>query len=166
MERDTVVVGRVVAPWGVRGEVKVEVMTDFPDRFTGKEEVYVGGTLMTIEGCKWSKGMAIVKLDRIGSVEAAEGFRGQFLEIPRAQVRALSEDEYYQYQIVGLEVWTSGGDFIGRVSGVLPTGSNDVYVVSSADGEILVPAIEDVVRLVDLERGRMEIEPMEGLLRE
>ena len=160
------VVGRVAAPWGLRGEVKVEVMTDFPDRFSAEEEVYVGGSLMTIESCKWLKGMAIVKLDRIDSIEAAEGFRGQFLEIPRAQVRALSEDEYYQYQIVGLEVWTTGGDFIGRVIRVLPTGGNDVYVVSSANGEVLVPAIEEVVTSVDLDRGRMEIEPMEGLLRE
>ncbi|MFW6125854.1 MAG: ribosome maturation factor RimM [Chloroflexota bacterium] len=164
MDADTVVVGRVVAPRGLRGEVKVEVMTDFPDRFAAEEEVYIAGTLRTIRSCRWHRGRVIIKVDGVDSVEAAEELRGRFVEVPVGWVRPLGADEYYGFQIVGMEVWTTGGDFIGRVSNILVTGGNDVYVVASAKGEVLVPAVDEVVRRVDVAGGRIEIEPVEGLL--
>lgn len=166
MGSDRVVVGRVLGPWGVRGEVKVEVMTDFPDRFSPEEEVYIGGSPLAIEGCRWQKGLAIVKLATIDGIESAETIRGQFIEVPGEQLRSLPEDEYYQFQIVGLEVWTSEGEFLGRVSRIIPTGGNDVYLVLYEGREVLVPAIEDVVKSVDLERGRIVIEVIRGLLPE
>ena len=166
MDSDRVAVGRVVAPWGARGEVKVEVMTDFPDRFCPEEEVYIDGSPLTIERCRWHKGRAIVKLATIDSIETAEKIRGQFVEVPREQLRSLSEDEYYQFEIVGLEVWTTEGQFIGRVSRIIPTGSNDVYLVSWEGREVLVPAIEDVVKSVDVSGGRIVIEGIKDLLPE
>jgi 16S rRNA processing protein RimM len=164
MDSDPIVVGRVVAPWGVKGEMKVEVMTDFPDRFSPEEAVYIGGSPVTIERSRWHKGMVILKLAEIDSAEAVERIRGQFMEVPREQVRPLSENEYYQFQVVGLEVWTTDGEFLGRIIRILPTGNNDVYVVLSGDREVLIPAIDDVVKSVDLEQGRIVIEVIEGLL--
>ena len=76
----------------------------------------------------------------------------------------LGEDEYYVYQIVGLDVWTGEGEHLGRVSEVLFTGANDVYVVQGEKGEILIPAVEDVVLEVDLASGRLTVELMEGLI--
>ena len=166
MDSDRVVVGRVVAPWGAKGEVKVEVMTDFPDRFRPEEEVYIDGSPLTIERCRWHKGTAIVKLATIDSIGAAEEVRGQYMEVPGERLRSLPEDEYYQFQIVGLEVWTTEEEFVGRVSRIIPTGSNDVYLVSREGGEVLVPAIEDIVKSVDLEKGRIVIEVIGGLLPE
>ncbi len=166
MDSDRVVVGRVVAPWGAKGEVKVEVMTDFPDRFCPEEEVYIDGSPVTIERCRWHKGLAIVKLATIDSIGAAEEVRGQYMEVPRERLRSLPEDEYYQFQIVGLEVWTTEEEFVGRVSRIIPTGSNDVYLVSREGREVLVPAIEDIVKSVDLEKGRIVIEVIRGLLPE
>jgi len=164
MDSDSIVVGRVVAPWGVKGEMKVEVMTDFPDRFSPEEEVYIDGCPVTIERSRWHKGMVILKLAKIDSVEAVEKIRGQFMEVPQGQVRPLPENEYYQFQVVGLEVWTTDGEFLGRITQILPTGNNDVYVVRSEDREVLVPAIDDVVKSVELEQGRIVIEVIEGLL--
>ncbi len=164
MDSDPIVVGRVVAPWGVKGEMKVEVMTDFPDRFSPEEAVYIDGNPVTIERSRWHKGMVILKLAEIDSAEAVEKIRGQFMEVPREQVRPLSENEYYQFQVVGLEVWTTDGEFLGCVSRILPTGNNDVYVVLSGDREVLIPAIDDVVKSLDLEQGRIVIEVIEGLL--
>lgn len=166
MDSDSIVVGRVVAPWGVKGELKVEVITDFPDRFSPEEQVYIDGSPVTIEMSRWHKGMVILKLANIDSVEAVEKIRGQFMEVPQGQVRSLSENEYYQFQVVGLEVWTTNGEFLGRITQILPTGNNDVYVVRSEDREVLIPAIDDVVKSVELEQGRIVIEVIEGLLQE
>jgi len=99
-------------------------------------------------------------------VEDATELRGQFLEVPQSQIRPLPNGEYYQFQLLGLEVWTTEGELLGRIAHILPTGSNDVYVVPSKHGELLIPAIEDVVISIDLEKGRIVIELIEGLLQE
>ncbi|MDY6917945.1 MAG: ribosome maturation factor RimM [Chloroflexota bacterium] len=166
MKLESVVVGRVVAPWGVKGEMKVEVMTDFPERFSPDEHVYIEGRRVAIEKSRWHKGTVILKLAGIETVEAAEALRGQFLEVPRAQLQALEEGEFYEFQIVGLAVWTTGGRLLGRVERVLRTGNNDVYVVAGEGGEVLIPAIDDVVKSVDLDRRRITVEAKEGLLPE
>ena len=76
----------------------------------------------------------------------------------------LEEDEYYLYQIVGLAAWTEQGEYLGRVREVLNTGANDVYVIRGPKGDILLPAIDDVVREVDLETGRLAVVLPEGLV--
>jgi 16S rRNA processing protein RimM len=164
MDSQFIVVGRVVAHWGARGEIKVEMMTDFPDRFSPQEEVYIDGQPMTIVRSRRHQGRVILKLATIDSVEAAQALRGRFLEVPQSQLRPLPKDEYYQFQLLGLEVWTIEGELLGQIAHILPTGSNDVYIVPSRHGELLIPAIEDVVKSVDLEKGRIVIEVIEGLL--
>lgn len=144
--------------------MKVEVLTDFPDRFEPEGRVYMQGRALTIESCKWHRGRAILKLTTTDSVEDAEKLRGRLLEVPRAELHTLPQDQYYQFQLLGLEVWTTGGELLGRIDRILPTGSNDVYVVPREEGEVLIPAIEDVVKSVDLESGRITIETIEGLL--
>lgn len=166
MDSQFIAVGRVVATWGMRGDIKVEVMTDFPDRFSPQEKVYIKGRAVTIERSRWHRGRVILKLAAIDSVEDAEGLRGRFLEVPQSQLRQLPKGEYYQFQLLGLEVWTTEGELLGQIAHILPTGSNDVYVVPSRHGELLIPAIEDVVKSVDLKRGRIVIEVIAGLLQE
>ena len=163
-DHQLIVVGRVVAPWGVKGEVKVEVMTDFPDRFSPGEEVHIDGCPMRIENSRWHKGRVTLKLDTVDSVEAAEKIRGRWLEIPSSKLRPLPQDQYYQFQLIGLEVWTTEGQHLGRIADILPTGSNDVYLVQGELGELLIPAIEDVVKSVELEKGRIVVELIAGLL--
>jgi len=163
-EHQLIVVGRVVAPWGVKGEVKVEVMTDFPDRFSPGEEVHINGCPMRIEKSRWHKWRAIIKLGTVDSVEAAEKLRGRWLEIPSSKLRPLPQDQYYQFQLIGLEVLTTEGQHLGRIADILPTGSNDVYLVQGELGELLIPAIEDVVKSVELEKGRIVVELIAGLL--
>jgi len=159
-----VAVGRILAPRGVKGEVEVEVLTDFPERFAPDVELYIEGRAVTVEGCRWQRGRAILKLKSIEGVEHSQGLRGQLIEIPQSQLHPLPPDEYYQFQLLGIEVWTAEGEFLGRVAQILPTGSNDVYVVPGTDGEVLIPAIEDVVKSVDLEAGRLTIEVVKGLI--
>jgi 16S rRNA processing protein RimM len=164
MDSQNIAIGRVLAPWGVHGEIKVEVLTDFPQRFSPKRDVCINHKTMTIEGCRWHRGKALLKLAGIDNTGSAEKLRGQLLEIPQSQINPLGENEYYQFQMLGLGVWTTQNDFLGQIDRIISTGSNDVYVVPTADGEVLIPAIEDVVKSIDLDEGRMTIEVIEGLL--
>jgi 16S rRNA processing protein RimM len=82
----------------------------------------------------------------------------------RSQDNPLPEGQYYHHQIIGLQVWTTQGELLGNVTEVLSGKSNDNYIVPGANGEILIPAIEDVVKSIDLDQGRMTIEAIDGLL--
>lgn len=161
---DLITIGRIVGPWGVKGKVKVQLETDFPQRFSPGEQVFVDGTLMAIADVSKHRNRLIVKFSTIDSAQEAASLRGKSIGIPRNQLHPLPEDHYYHFQLIGLEVRTTGGEHLGKIEEILAGESNDIYVVRSKEGEILIPAIADVVRSVDLERGFMEIEPIAGLL--
>ena len=160
------VVGRVVNAWGVRGEVKVEIMTDFPERFGLLQQLYLGDDLRSFELESWRphKGAVLLKLKGCDDRNTAESLRGQEVQIPVEQAMPLTEDEYYEYQIIGLAVHTTDGEDLGQVAEIIYTGSNDVYVVRGQREEILIPALEDVVLKVDLVGGRLVVELPEGLV--
>ncbi|HDN79898.1 MAG: 16S rRNA processing protein RimM [Chloroflexi bacterium] len=159
-------IGRVVAPWGDRGEVKVKVLTDFPERFALLEKVYIGKTArpFQVKGFRFHKGFAILQLEGFHTRSQAEALRGQFIQIPIEEVMPLEEGEYYEFEIIGLEVRTEEGKFLGKVKEIIYTGANDVYVVEGPEGEVLIPAIEDVILDINLAEGRMTVRLMEGLL--
>jgi 16S rRNA processing protein RimM len=154
-----VAVGRIGAPWGVRGDVKVRPLTDFPERFRPGASLWVGGRRYEVRRSRWSGGLVYLGLSDIDSREAAGEMRGALLEVPEGDLTPLPEGQYYRFQIIGLEVYTPQGSCLGRVAEILSTGSNDVYVVRGGPRELLVPALEDVVQEVDLERGRLVVEP-------
>ena len=156
--------GRILAPWGIRGEVKVEVVTDFPERLAPQKVVYLNTRPLEIESCRPHKQHLVVKLATINRVEDAEKLRGQDLTIPRSELYPLPEGQYYTFQLIGLKVVTTEGETLGRITDIMATASNDVYIVEGERGEILIPAIEDVVKSIDLEKGKMVIEAIEGLL--
>lgn len=155
------VIGQAVRPWGVGGALKVQILSEFPQRFLELKEVYVAGELRGVEGARPHQGMVVVKLAGCDTREQAEALRGALLEVAMEDAVSLPEGRYYVHQVVGLEVWTGEGQYLGRVSEVLPTGSNDVYLVRSGRRELAIPAIERVVREVDLEEGRLVVEPLE-----
>ncbi len=159
-----VAVGRVLGPRGLHGEVKVQPLTDLRERLDRGQSVWVKGSRHSIEEAHWQKGHVYLRLSGIDSAEAAAGLRDQLLSLPEGQLESLSEGRYYRFQVVGMRVYDGEGEHLGRIVEVLTTGSNDVYVVHGERGEILVPAIDDVVREVDVDGGRMVVEPMEGML--
>lgn len=163
-DSDYIAIGRITVPWGARGEVKVQIETDFPQRFAPGELVFIDGGPMAIADVSWHRGRPIIKFHNIASAQEARKLRGKSIKIPRSQTRPLPEGHYYHFQLIGLEVRTVSGERLGKIKEIIAGKSNDVYVVPGTKGEILVPAIEDVVKLVDLERGFMEIEPIAGLL--
>ena len=163
-DSDCITIGRIIAPWGTRGKVKVQMETVFPQRFSPGEQVFVDGRPMAIADVSWHRGWPMVKFSNMDGVKDAQQLRGKSIEIRKNQVQPLPEDHYYHYQLIGLEVRATSGERLGKIREIISGQSNDVYVVTGKEGDILIPAIEDAVRSVDLERGFMEIEPIAGLL--
>lgn len=163
-----IAVGKVVGTRGYRGEVRVLPLTDFPERFARMENVYLAknGRLerRAIEKVYTYKKFVIVKFAGVSDMDAAAGLKDTLLMVTREELVPLPEDAYYIFEIIGLEVYTAEGRFLGRVQDVLQTGANDVYVVEGASPRpLLVPALKKVVRAVDLEHGKMIVELPEGL---
>src|SRR6266567_8562479 len=139
-------IGNIVAPFGLRGEVKVFLLSDVPDRFAQLEAVYLAPDYrrVVIEGVRPFKGtMVLLKLRGIDDVTAAEPLRNVGVYIPLEELAQLPPDSYYQHDILGLQVLTLNGREIGPVSDILVTGANDVYVVTGASGrQFLIPAVK------------------------
>jgi len=161
-----VAIGRVGAPWGVSGAVRVLPLTDRRQQLAAGRAVTVGGERRTIVSARWQKGMVQLRLSGIDDRDAASTLRERLLVIAESELDPLPEGQYYRFQLIGLAVVSAEGEELGHVVEVLGTGANDVYVVRGERGEVLVPATDEVVREIDLEAGRMLIEPLPGLLPE
>jgi 16S rRNA processing protein RimM len=195
------IIGQIVAPFGIRGELKVNIVTEFPERVRklkrltltpfrsiapglaptaaldpstvkrdwankGARKGPESATSYQIVSSQIHRGQMVLKLEGVASVEDAELLRGYWVVVPIEEVPALPSGAYYLYQIVGLEVYTTEGTYIGKIADVITSTANDVYVVkgpgvTEPSGELLIPAIKLVVRRIDVEGGRLEIAPLE-----
>ena len=157
-----VCVGRVVGAHGLRGEVRVEPLTDFPERFEAGSVLWLDGAPRRVEASRWRGRSVYLKLDGASSRTEAAALRGKELMAP--EPRPIEEaGRYYRHDVVGLRVEDEAGAALGRVADILVTGANDVYVVRGEQGELLLPAIEDVVREVDVAGGRLVVALLPGL---
>jgi 16S rRNA processing protein RimM len=156
-------VGRVAGTHGLNGELKVVLTTDDPENLLTVEQLLVGEDRIphAIASIRFHKGMALIAFDDIVDVDAAEGLRGSVLRISGAHVRPLAENEYYLYQVAGIEARTETGEVIGTVTDVIETGANNVFVVTPVDGgkELLFPSIPDVVIDLQPAEGYMVVRP-------
>ena len=159
-----VAVGVALTSFGLRGDVKVEPLTDFPERYEPGQRVWFAGRERRIQSSRWQGSHVYVKLTGINSPEAVAELRGQFLEVAESARSALDDDQYYRSDILGLDVETTTGERIGTVADFMATGANDVLVVRGPLGEVLIPMVADVIREVDVAGRRLTIEPLEGLL--
>ena len=167
-EAEWATIGKVVALFGVHGELKVLSLTDIPNRFAELDAVYLGPDHIryALQSARPYKGeMVVLKLAGIEDANTAETLRNFDITIPLNQLAKLPPDSYYQHDILGLHVSTLDGRDVGSIVDIMITGSNDVYIIAAADGrQVLVPAIKEVVKQVDLIRKMMYIEPIRGLL--
>jgi 16S rRNA processing protein RimM len=160
--KTAVSVGRIVSAHGVHGDLKVESLTDFPERFRAGSRLWLEGTPRTVERSRQQGKMLVVKLQDIDSRTQAEALRGKLLMVPQAQAIE-QESVYYLHDIIGLQVVEESGNALGEIVDVLATGSNDVYVVRGRLGEVLLPALDDVIKHVDLHARRILVDVPEGL---
>lgn len=160
-------IGRVERPWGLRGDIKVFPLTDFPERFDPGARVYVRGEERRVQHSRWQKGRVFVALEGVERVEAAEALRGELLEVPAETSAALTAGEYYIDEVEGCAVVSVAGESLGTVREVLQPGANDVYVVARpGQRDLLVPALRDVVVSMDLTLQRITVDLPEGLDRD
>ena len=146
----------------MRGELKVELLTDFPERFQRGARVWLQGEPRRILASRPQGRSVLLMLEGIEDRRAAEAVRGEELLLPRPKALP-GEDVFYQHDIVGLQVETAGGEALGKVESIFSTGANDVFVVRGERGELLLPAIEDVVKEIDLPGRRVVVELLAGL---
>ncbi|MBN1221171.1 MAG: 16S rRNA processing protein RimM [Anaerolineae bacterium] len=161
-------VGKVVRAHGLAGEVSMAVLTEFPERFETTEWLYLGdpyqATAYRLESYRWHKQHILLTLGGVTDRTGAEKLRGQWVQVPLAEAMPLPEGAYYFHQLIGLEVITTTGERLGVVTSIIETGANDVYVVEDRGREILLPAVADVIKSIDLEQGQILVEVIEGLI--
>lgn len=158
-------VGRINAPWGLRGHVKVTPLTSNPERLVVDATVILKDHRARILDIETPLGFPCILFEGHEGRDAAERLRGVVIEIAEAELPLLPEGEYYTHDLVGMSVVTTGGVGVGRLEQVLVTGANDVYLVRTPEKkEILIPALAQIVIEVDVPGKRMVIEPVRGLL--
>lgn len=162
-------VGVISSTHGIRGEVKVYPTTDEKTRFQELKEVILdtGKEQMTleIENVRYFKQMVILKFRGIDNINDIERYKGRPLLVCREDAVPLDENEYYIADLIGMDIVTEDGSFFGRLSDVMETGANDVYIIQTEkQGEVLIPAIRECILDVDPEKRQMKIHLMKGLI--
>lgn len=162
-------VGVITTTHGVRGEVKVYPTTDDAERFLELEEIWLDTGKerlpLKIQNVKFFKNMVILKFEGYDDINAVQAWRQKDLLVTREQAVELQEDEYFIGDLIGLHVEDEEVNALGVLRDVLETGANDVYLVSRpGEKDLMLPAIKECIREVDLEAGIMRVRVLPGLL--
>ena len=157
MKDNLIAVARITIPHGVRGEVKLQPLTDFPRRFEETEFLLLAdGTRLILESARLQRDTVLAKFRGMDTPEVWIPFRHQELYVTEDALMPLPTGQFYIHQLLGIEVFDEQGAALGIVDNVLQTGSNDVYVVKTpTNEEILLPAIDTVVKQIDMTGRRM-----------
>lgn len=149
----------------MRGELKCAVLTDYPRRFASTTRVFLGPQRQefSVQRARLQGHFVLLKLADVDSREAAERWRNALVVVPEQERVRLPRGHYFWEDVIGLEVHAEDGERLGRVREILQTGANDVYVVDTDGGELLVPAIKDVVQRIDPTKGEMVVRLLEGM---
>ncbi len=155
----------------MRGELRVEIFTDYPERLVQHAYFYLAAPdspdivrRYSVEGLRFHGKALLLKLDGCDDRNAADELRAMLVQIPVEEAVPLEEGEYFLFQLIGVRVETESGEQLGQIVEVIETGANDVYVVRGPRGEVLLPAVDDVVLELDMESKRMIVHLLPGLL--
>jgi 16S rRNA processing protein RimM len=164
-----ITIGKAVKPFGVKGEMKIEPMTDFPERFKDLRRVFLvspaGKELVCeVRSLRHSGGFLLLQFDGYDSPEKAKALNGWFLKVPEEEAVPLPEGSYYWFELIGMEVVSEGGEKLGTIVEVFETGSNDVYVVKQGRKEIYLPATKEIVKHIDRKAKQMVVHLVDGLM--
>ena len=167
--KDLIVIGHVIRPHGLTGLLRIVSYAQSRETFleagsvfvkTDKNELYE----RKVDSIQAHRSFFLLRLSGLDSVDQAQVFRGAEILIPKDSLKKADEDEFFWYELLGMEVYLTTGEYLGVVREIFPTGSNDVYVVKHEGKEFLIPAIHQVVRKIDVSERRMVVSPMKGLL--
>ncbi len=161
--------GKVERPHGRDGRIRIRSYLQSAKTFLQSGTIFLkprsGGTrAFTVSSVKPHKNTFLLTLKGLDTLKEAEEYKDALLFIRRDTLVREEKNEYFWVELIGLKVYLKKGEYIGTIHHILPTGANDVYVVRDGETEVLVPAIHDVVKEINLDDGKMIIDAMEGLL--
>jgi 16S rRNA processing protein RimM len=163
-------IGQIIATHGNKGEVRVYPLTDFPNRFESLEKVYCQLNerliCLTINNVRYHKKHILLQFAEIDDMNKAESLKMGMLKIRQEDLMPLPEGHYYIFQLIGLKVFSTQGDFLGTIYDIQKTGSNDVYYVRHPETgkEVLIPAIKQFVSEINLAEKRILVKLLPGLI--
>lgn len=162
-------IGQIVNTFGIKGMVKVKPFTDNIERFSNLEKIYIknksGQTEYKIQEVKYHKNMVLVKFEGIENPEQADLLRNSYLIVDRETEEPLEAGRYYIVDMIGLDVFTDDNEYLGKLEDIYNTGSNDIYVVKNELGkQVLLPAIEDVIKSIDMDNKKVIVHLIPGLV--
>ena len=162
------VIGKVVKPQGIKGEIKAQILTSFPEHFEQLSYLYVEQNefeKFTIENTRLSGNFVFIKLEKIDSRNDAENLRNKYLYIPAEELYPLEDDEFYHHQLLGLKVYDQDNVYLGIVKNVESYPVNDILSVENEKKEIyLIPVVKDFIKAIDIKSQKVTIHVVEGLL--
>jgi 16S rRNA processing protein RimM len=164
-----VTIGKVIKTFGVKGEMKIEPLTDFPERFRNLHRVYLVSpagkeVVCEVRSARNAGGAIYLLFTGYNTPEKAKVLNGWLLKIPESETVPLPDGSYYWFELIGMEVVSESGEKLGAIVDIFQTGSNDVYVLKKGRKEIYIPATKEVIRQIDKKARRMTIRVLEGLL--
>ena len=164
-----ITIGKVLKPHGVKGEIKIEPLTDYPERFRDLRRLFLTSPHGQSKECavrsaRYAGVNPLLLLEGYDTPEKVRTIAAWLLQIPEEEAVPLPEGRYYWFELMGMDVVTEAGEKLGRIVDIFETGSNDVYVVKSGKKEIYLPALKQVIRQVDRAAKRMVIHVVDGLL--
>lgn len=162
-------IGQIVNTFGIKGMVKVKPFTDNIERFNNLEKIYIknksGQTEYKIQEIKYHKNMVLIKFEGIENPEQADLLRNSYLIVDRETEEPLEPGRYYIVDMIGLDVFTDNNEYLGKLEDIYNTGSNDIYVVKNELGkQVLLPAIEDVIKNIDMDNKKVIVHLIPGLV--
>lgn len=162
-------IGQIVNTFGIKGMVKVKPFTDNIERFNNLEKIYIknksGQTEYKIQEIKYHKNMVLIKFEGIENPEQADLLRNSYLIVDRETEEPLEPGRYYIVDMIGLDVFTDDNEYLGKLEYIYNTGSNDIYVVKNELGkQVLLPAIEDVIKNIDMDNKKVIVHLIPGLV--
>jgi 16S rRNA processing protein RimM len=165
---DLIKIGQITGPHGIRGEVRLFPLTDFPERFTTLRQALLGPEARPIAlRCRGTvKNLIILEIEGVTDRDQAEKLRLMYLQVPKADIYPLPEGYHYVFDLIGLDVVDPEGNPLGKLVDVdRASPAHDLYVVETGlRKRYMVPAVKEFVREIDLEKGRVVIAPIPGLL--
>ena len=157
-------IGQIVNTFGIKGMIKVKAFTDDIQRFSELKEVLIDEKEYKIQEVKYHKNMVLLQLEGITKKEEAEKLKNEYLKIKRENAIPLEEDTYFVVDLIGLNVYSDENEYLGELIDIFNTGSNDIYVVRREEKpQLLLPAIKDVIKQIDIENKKIIVHLIKGL---
>ena len=164
LDEPGIVIGVVKGVRGLHGELRIEKMTDVPNRFDVGNKVFLDQKEYTISSYRYDRNKLFIKLSGIDTRNKSEALTGMALCIRNSDLIELPRGDYFHYQLIGIEVFDENKLYLGTIKEILQTGANDVYVIANDElKDLLIPAISSVIKDVDISAGKMFVVVPKGL---